>query len=304
MKKDLLSLADLTKEEMLGIFEKTTLLKKKPHSMPSVLKNKVIGLIFQKPSNRTRVSFEVGAMQLGAFSLYLGPGDIRFGERESIKDIARVLSRYLDLVVIRTFNHNNILEFAEYASIPVINGLSDLFHPCQALGDFFTIREELGSLKNKTICFVGDGNNVLHSLLYCAAKTGLNMKIATPKGYEPSKKILQSSVSMAKKTGAKIEMLHDPKKAAKDADIIYTDVWVSMGQEKEKFVRIKAFKGFNVNSKLVSLAKKSALVMHCLPAHRGEEITDEVMEAKNSITFDQAENRLHVQKAVMLKLLT
>jgi len=303
MKKDLLSIADLTREDILSLFDKAALLKKKPHSMPDALRNKVIGLIFQKPSNRTRVSFEVGSIQLGASSLYLGPDDIKFGERESIKDMARVLSRYLNLVVIRTFNHNNILEFAQYAGIPVINGLSDLFHPCQALGDVFTIKEKLGSLKNKTICFVGDGNNVLHSLLYCVAKTGLSMKIATPKEYEPNKEILQTSIAMAKKNGGKIDMLHDPTEAAKNADIIYTDIWVSMGQEKEKSTRIKAFKGFNVDSKLMSLAKKGTLVMHCLPAHRGEEITDEVMESKNSIIFDQAENRIHVQKAIMLKLL-
>ncbi|MCK4463480.1 MAG: ornithine carbamoyltransferase [Candidatus Omnitrophica bacterium] len=303
MKEDFLSIANLTKEEISQIFQKAALLKKKPLSMSQTLKNKIIGLIFQKPSNRTRVSFEVGSIQMGASPIYLGPDDIKFGERESIKDIAKVLSRYLNLAVLRTFNHSDILEFAKYATIPVVNGLSDLFHPCQALSDIFTIKEKLTEIKGKTLCFVGDGNNVLHSLLYCCSKLGINMKIATPNGYKPSNKILQSAMTIAKKTGSSIELGDDPQKATKGADIIYTDVWVSMGQEKQKFIREKAFKGFQVNAKLISLAKKNALVMHCLPAHRGEEITDDVIESKNSVVFDQAENRLHVQKAIMLKLL-
>ena len=303
MKKELLSIVDLTKEEILEIFEKAAELKENPLSMSSTFKGKIVGLIFQKPSNRTRVSFEVGSIQLGANPIYLSPQDVSFGQRESIKDIARVLSRYLDLTILRTFKHSDILEFAQYATIPVINGLSDLFHPCQALTDVFTIKKKLTDIKDKTLLFIGDGNNVLHSLLYCCSKIGLNMRIVTPKKYKPNNKILQSAIAIAKKTGSKIELIEDPKKAVKDVDVIYTDVWVSMGQEKEKFIRMKAFNGFQVNSKLISLAKKNVLVMHCLPAHRDEEITDEAIEGENSIVFDQAENRLHVQKAIMLKLL-
>ncbi len=303
MKKDFLSVSDLTKDEITEIFDKAAQLKKSPLSESKALKNKIVGLIFQKPSTRTRISFEAGSIQLGASSVYLGPDDIKFGKREPIKDIARVLSRYLNLAVLRTFSHDDILEFAQYATIPVVNGLTDLFHPCQALSDVFTIKEKLAEIKGKTLCFVGDGNNVLHSLLYCCSKLGINMKIATPAGYKPSNKILQSAITIAKKTGSSIELGDDPQKATKGVDIIYTDVWASMGQEREKFIRMKAFKGFQVNSRLISLAKKGALVMHCLPAHRSEEITDDVIESENSVVFDQAENRLHVQKAIMLKLL-
>ena len=290
MKKDFITIAELETIEVFEIFDLTFKLKKDPLCKKDALKNKTVGLIFQKPSNRTRVSFEVASVELGAVPVYLGPDDIELGKREPIKDIARVLSRYINLAVLRTFSHDDILEFAEYATIPVINGLSDLFHPCQALGDIFTIKEKLGTLKDKALCFVGDGNNVLHSLLYCSSKVGLNLKIATPKGYEPDKKILANAKSIAKKTGSKIELFSDPKKAAKDADVIYSDVWVSMGQEKERSVRLNSFKGFQINSELINLAKKNVIIMHCLPAHRGEEITDEAIESKKSVVFDQAEN--------------
>lgn len=303
MKKDFLSVLDLKKEEMEDVFSTTALLKKEPFSKKGVLKDKTVCLIFQKPSNRTRVSFEVGAIELGGSSVYLGPDDIAFGKRESIKDIARVLSRYVQLMVLRTFSHDNILELAKYSDIPVINGLSDLLHPCQAMADIFTIREKLTDVKGRTLAFVGDGNNVLHSLLQGASMVGMNVKIATPKGYGPNEAIVKKAKELGEKAGSRIEINNDPKDAVREADVIYTDVWVSMGQESEKAARVKAFKGFQVNSELVGMAKKDVLVMHCLPAHRDEEITDEVIESKNSIVFDQAENRLHVQKAIMCKLI-
>lgn len=303
MKKDFLSVLDFSVDEIFEIFNLASRLKKEPLLEQDVLRSKVLGLIFQKPSNRTRVSFEVGAIHLGGSSVYLGTDDIKLGEREPIKDIARVLSGYVQLVVLRTFKHRDIEEFAKYASIPVINGLSDLFHPCQGMADIFTIKEKLGDIKGKTLCFIGDGNNVLNSLLYCSTKASMNINIATPKKYGPSGKILKTALSLAKKTGAKMKIGNDPKEAAKHADVIYTDVWVSMGQESERAAKVKAFKGFQVNSELIKLAGKEVLIMHCLPAHRGEEITDDVIDGKHSIVFEQAENRLHVQKAIMTKLI-
>ncbi|MFH1791801.1 MAG: ornithine carbamoyltransferase [Candidatus Omnitrophota bacterium] len=304
MKKDLLTLNDLSVEDIGEIFKLAEEVKKKPFSRKGALKDAVVALIFQKPSTRTRVSFEVGTVQLGGTPIYLGPDDIMLGAREPIKDMARVLSRYIQLAVLRTFRHEDIEEFSGYASMPVINGLSDLFHPCQALADIFTMREKLGALKGRTLCFIGDGNNVLHSLLHCAARTSVNMMVATPKGYEPDAKVLKAAFATAAKTGARILIGNDPVEAVKGADIIYTDVWVSMGQESERSAKIKAFKGFRVTADLVRQSGGKALVMHCLPAHRGEEITDDVIDGKNSIVFDQAENRLHVQKAVMIKLMS
>jgi len=303
MKKDLVSISDLSKDELMGIFDNTARIKANPFSEKDALKNKIVGLIFQKPSNRTRVSFEVGAIQLGGNPVYLGPDDIKVGVREPIKDIARVISRYMQLVVFRTLRHEDIQEFAHYADIPVINGLSDLLHPCQALADIFTVQEKLGAIKGKTLCFIGDGNNVLHSLLFCCSKLSMNVKIAVPKNYEPDKIILEQSIKIAKETGAKIEIGNNPVEAVKNADIIYTDVWISMGQEAQRAAKTSVFKGFQLNAELMGSADRDALVMHCLPAHRGDEITDEVIESRNSIVFDQAENRLHTQKAVMLKLL-
>jgi len=303
MKKDLLSIAELSHEEIFELFRVTKALKKDPKARSSALKGKVIGLIFEKPSTRTRVSFEAGAIQLGAGSMYLGSEDIEFGVREPVRDIARVFSRYVDLAVLRTYKHSDIDTFASYADIPVINGLSDFAHPCQALTDIFTAQEKFGEIKGRTIAYVGDGNNVLHSLVMCAAKASMNMHIATPKKYSLTKESVAQALKLARKHGCKINFYNDPKLAVKGADIIYTDVWVSMGQESQAKKKITHFKGFQVNSKLMSLAKKGAFFMHCLPAHRGEETTDEVMESVNSIVFDQAENRLHVAKAIMLKLL-
>ena len=233
----------------------------------------------------------------------MGSEEINLGVREAISDVAKTLSRYVDGIVLRTFGHENVVELARSASVPVINGLSDLSHPCQALGDAYTIKEKLGSLEGKTLTYVGDGNNVANSLIYCASKMGLNFNIATPKGYELDKDVVQSAKEFAGLSGAKLMITLDPRKACKAADVIYTDVWASMGQEKEAQKRKKIFKDYQVNKKLVSCAKAGCLIMHCLPAHRGQEITDEVIDSANSVVFDQAENRLHVQKAILIKLL-
>ncbi|TRZ50139.1 ornithine carbamoyltransferase [bacterium] len=302
MKKDLISVGDLTSKEIEEIFALTDQLKKNKAKFSKVLSGKTLALIFQKPSNRTRVSFEVGMYQLGGYSLYLSPEEINLGVRESIKDVAKTLSKYVDGIVLRTYEHKNALEMAKHAAVPVINGLSDFSHPCQALADVYTIKEKLKKLKGKTLVYVGDGNNVCNSLLYACAKAGLNMNVATPKGYEPDGGVLEGAKVMAKK-GVRINLFHKPQEAVKNSDVIYTDVWASMGQEKEAQKRKKLFKDFQVNKKLVKLAKKNVLIMHCLPAHRGEEITNDVIDSKNSIVFDQAENRMHVQKAILIKLL-
>jgi len=295
MKKDLLAISDFTKSEIEGIFSLAARLKANRKSHEPSLKNKTVGLLFEKPSTRTRVSFEVGVYELGGNTIYLSSDEVELGKREAIKDAAIVLSRYLDGLVIRTFSHDRAVEMAKFSSIPIINGLTDFMHPCQALSDLFTIKEKKG-LDNITIAFVGDGNNVLNSLLSGCGRMELKIKIACPKGYEPDKDIF-------KQAGAGTELFNKPEDAVSGADIIYTDVWTSMGQEKEYKKRLKVFKKFQVNSKLLGLAKKDAMVMHCLPAHRGQEITDEVLDGKQSIVVDQAENRLHVQKAILVKLL-
>lgn len=291
MKKDLISINDLNASEIKALFNLTDRLNREPDKFNSALKGKTLALIFQKPSNRTRVSFEVGMYSLGGHCVYLRPDEINLGVRESIKDVAKTLSRYVDGIVLRTFQHQTILDFARYCDKPVINGLSDFSHPCQALADIYTIKEKLNYIKGITLAYIGDGNNVCNSLIYVCAKLGIKMKVACPKGYEPKAR----SVSL--------KLSHNPLEAAKQADVIYTDVWVSMGQEKQAQKRKAIFKRFQVNKKLVSLAKKNVLVMHCLPAHRGEEITDEVIDSGNSVVFDQAENRMHVQKAILIKLI-
>ncbi|MGB2705829.1 MAG: ornithine carbamoyltransferase [Candidatus Omnitrophota bacterium] len=302
MKRDLISIKDLTKKEILGLFEQARVFKKNPFLKRKALESKSIALVFQKPSNRTRVSFEVGMVDLGGHAIYLGPEELELGVRESVKDVARVLSRYLDGIVARTFSHKDLLDMAKFSSIPVINGLSDLLHPCQGLSDLFTIEEKFGKKRIK-ISFVGDGNNVLHSLLLGASTLGRDIFVATPKGHGPKVEILEEAKKIAAQNESVVELTNDPIECVKDADVIYTDVWSSMGQEKEKQKRIEMFKGFQVNGELVSHAKGDSSIMHCLPAHRGEEITDEVMDGKNSIVYEQAENRLHVQKAILLKLL-
>ncbi|MFH0771350.1 MAG: ornithine carbamoyltransferase [Candidatus Omnitrophota bacterium] len=302
--KDLISINDLLDYDIQEIFRLTGELKAEKRLKESEsLKGKTLGLIFQKPSLRTKVSFEVAMIQLGGSAVYLAPEEIKLGQREEIKDVARTLSRYLDGIVARTFKHNDILNLAKYSTIPVINGLSDYLHPCQVLSDLFTIEEKRGSLKDIKLAFIGDGNNVCNSLLHICAKLGVNISAATPKGYEPDKEVVKDASEIAKTTKAKITLTNHPATAAKEADVIYTDVWTSMGQEKEFAKRLEAFKDFQVSSKLCSEAKKDYLIMHCLPAHRGEEITDECLESPHSIVFDQAENRLHVEKAILLLLL-
>ena len=300
MKKDLISIKDLSLKEIEGIFNLTDKLKKEPGKFKKALESKTLALVFEKPSNRTYVSFAVGMYQLGGNSIYLGPEQIKLRVRETIKDVAKTLSRYVDGIALRTFDHENVVEMAKYATIPVINGLSDFSHPCQALADVYSIREKLKSFKGKTLAYIGDGNNVCNSLLYCCSKIGINMNVAAPKGYEPSRLVLKES---AKEKGIKINLFSQPGDAVKSVDVIYTDVWASMGQEKEAEKRKQVFKKFQINKNLMKLAKKRVLIMHCLPAHRGEEITDEAIDSQNSIVFDQAENRMHVQKAILIKLL-
>lgn len=303
--KDLLTINALTTEEIEDILTLSAELKakQKNRQMDCPLIGRTLGMFFEKPSTRTRVSFEVGIYQLGGQAIVLPVSDLQIGRGETIADTARVLSRYIDAIVIRTFEHKIVEEWAEHASIPVINGLTDLHHPCQALADVFTIKEKKGSLNGLKLTYIGDGNNVAHSLIEICVKTGVDISLACPKGYEPDKKIVKSAIEDAKKHGSKIEISSDPQKAAKDADVLYTDVWASMGQEKEHKKRLKIFKDYQLNKKLLKAAKPDALVMHCLPAHRGEEITEDVLEGTNSVIFDQAENRLHTQKAVMLRLM-
>ncbi len=303
--RSLISINDLTHEEIWQIFDLTKTLKLNrlsgaPHRL---LEGKKLGMIFSKPSTRTRVSFEVGIYELGGIGLYFGPTDLQLGKSENISDTAKVLSRYLDGIMIRTFAHQDVIDLARYGSIPVINGLTDLLHPCQGLTDLFTILEKKGNLKGLKLAFIGDGNNVAHSLLNGCSKTGMDITIACPKGYEPDKDIVAGAMANAKYFNSKVEILNDPKEAVKNADVIYTDVWASMGQEKEAAERKKIFMDYQINQELVKLAKDDYLFLHCLPAHRGDEVVNEVIDSANSVVFDEAENRLHVQKAIMALLL-
>lgn len=297
-KRDLLSLRDLSRAEISGIFTLGRRLKQKqkrgvPHRL---LSGKTLALVFEKPSLRTRVSFETGMAQLGGHAVFLGPAEIHLGVRESAADCARSLSRWVDLIVVRTFSQDALEEVARCATVPVINGLTDLFHPCQVLADCFTLLEHKGKLEGLKIAFVGDGNNMVHTWMQAAEKFSFSFALACPRGYEPSAEITR----VAKQDGGRIVVTNDVAKAVQGADVIYTDVWTSMGQEGESEVRRKAFQGYQVNRDVVAMAKRDVLVMHCLPAHRGEEITDEVLEGPQSIVFDQAENRLHAQKAIMV----
>lgn len=302
MKRDLLKISDLTKSEIDGLFERTNILKDN-HKKGIPYKpfiGKTLGLIFEKASTRTRVSFEAAMFQLGGNAIFISSRDSQMGRGEPIKDTARVLSRYLDTVVIRTFGHDIVEEFSKYSSIPVINGLTDLHHPCQVLTDVFTMVEKKGDYKGLKAAWIGDGNNMANSWIEAASILGFDLFLACPKGYEPDSKIIEHAKKNAQ---SNIEILKDPKDAAKDADVLNTDVWASMGQEQETEKRKKAFQDYQINSEVLKLAKKDAIVMHCLPAHRGEEITDEVMEGSQSVVFEQAENRLHVQKAILEMLL-
>lgn len=304
-RKDLLSVLELSEEDIKEIFATAKSLKdkQKKGEVYTPLTGKTLAMIFAKSSTRTRVSFEVGMLQLGGHALFLSTQDIQLKRGETIHDTAKTLSRYVDGIMMRTYSHKDVIEMAQYASVPVINGLTDLLHPCQALTDIFTIVEKKGVMKGLKIVYIGDGDNVANSLAECAAKLGLYMVLCTPPGYDPDKNILKTAEKAASATGGKIILTNDPQAAAQDADILYTDVWTSMGKEQEREERLKVFKTYQINGKLMAKAKKECLVMHCLPAHRGEEITAEVMDGPQSIAFDQAENRLHVQKAILSLLL-
>lgn len=303
MTKDFISIHDISLYEFNEILELSEKIKRHPQKFQHALKNKVLAMIFQKPSLRTRVTFEVGMLELGGHAVYLAPSDSQAGTRETFPDVGKNLERWVDGIVIRTFAHQNILDLAAAASIPVINGLSDLLHPCQAMADFFTLQEKKGALSKVKLAYVGDGNNVCHSLLFAAAKAGAAMAVATPPGYEPKEEIVRPAREDGRETGFSLEISSDPRKAVADADAVYTDVWASMGQESEKAIRAKIFAPFQVNAGLMALANKDAVFMHCLPAHRGEEVTDEVLDAPYSVVYDQAENRLHVQKVIMVLLM-
>jgi len=303
--KDLLSVTDFSKEEMIAIFEYTKKMKDelnqgKTHNF---LEGKTLGMIFEKTSTRTRVSFEVAMFQLGGYALFLSRDDIQLGRGETVGDTARVLSRYLDGIMIRCYTHATALELAENATIPVINGLTDTFHPCQALADFYTIYERNKNFKNEKLAFVGDGNNVAQSLMLTAAMLGVNFALACPKGYYPAKNVVEMAFSIASKSGSVITLTGDIAMAVEQATYLYTDVWVSMGQEKEASRRRKDFAKYKITMKILDKCAPNCKVMHCLPAHRGEEITDEVIDSPQSIVLDQAENRLHVQKAILCALM-
>jgi len=300
--KDLVALSYLSTEEIYEILETARNLKLEHRAgvKHDVLAGKTLAMIFQKPSLRTRVSFENGMYQLGGNAIYLGPDDIKLGKRETTEDIAIVLSGYVDGIMARVFEHQAILDLAKYADVPVINALCDRYHPCQILGDLLTIMEKKRELSGLTLTFIGDGNNVAHSLINGCAKVGMNFRIACPKGYEPNEEVVQGSRAI----GGNVEIMHDPKEASAGADVLYTDVWASMGQETQAQEKKHAFAGFTVDEDLLKLADAEALVMHCLPAHYDEEITYAASRSKGSAIFDQAENRMHAQKAVMALLMS
>jgi ornithine carbamoyltransferase len=302
MKKDLLSIYNLSREEIDSLFMRAKEIKKKQKKgiIYQPLLGKTLGMVFEKPSTRTRVSFEVGMYQLGGHAIYLRWRDTQLGRGETIGDTARTLSRYLNCVMIRTFSQETIEEFARYATIPVINGLTDSCHPCQILSDVFTIIEKKGTYQGLKVAYIGDGNNIAHSWIDAALRLGFDLTLACPAAHQPDRKVL---VRAQQEATSRIEVTSDPSLAAKDADVISTDTWVSMGQETEYRQRIKVFKEFQVNAHFLTVARKDVVVMHCLPAHRGEEITDEVMDGAHSIIFDQAENRLHLQKAILVTLM-
>jgi len=300
--KHFLSVADLNGDEVEQLIKQTLLMKR--GSTERLLSGKSVALLFEKPSLRTKVSFDIAIEQLGGHPVYLSPAEVGMGKRESGSDVARVLCRYVDGIVARTFAHQTLLTLAEYSSVPVVNALSDLEHPCQALADFLTIYENKGRLANLTLAFIGDGNNVANSLLLAASLTGVNFHIASPSGYEIKKEILSQGRKLAASSGSRIELTNDPRTAVKDVDVVYTDVWTSMGQEAEAEKRRRIFSDYQVNEKLLSLAKKDALFMHPLPAHHGEEISSGLLDNPHSVVFAQAENRLHLQKALLAKLLS
>jgi ornithine carbamoyltransferase len=304
--KHFLSLADLTPEQLSHLLDLAVHLKGqwKTGGNPPLLQNKTLGMVFTKPSLRTRVSFDMAMLHLGGQALYLSPNEISLGQRESVADVARVLSRYVDIIMARVFGHRDVLELAQYSRVPVINGLSDYTHPCQGLADLLTIREKLGPLQGLKLAYIGDGNNVANSLIFGAALSGMSFAIASPAGFEIRGDVVSKAKLLAARSGATLYFSHEPAEAVRDADAIYTDVWTSMGQEAETQKRLEVFAPrYQINSALVSKAKRQAIVLHCLPAHRGQEITDEVADGSHSALWDQAENRMHAQKAVLVELL-
>ncbi|MFB3814955.1 MAG: ornithine carbamoyltransferase [Terriglobales bacterium] len=300
---DFLSIRDFSPEQIAHLLDLAAAIKANPEAYSSALKGKTLAMIFEKPSLRTRVTFDVGIQQLGGFSLYLSPAEINLGKRESVYDVAKNLERMLQGIMIRTFAHEIVERMAEYASIPVINGLTDYSHPCQAMADYLAIRELKGKVAGLKVAFIGDGNNVAHSLMFAGAQLGAHVWVATPPGYEPDAAAIQWATERGQKTGGACTITNDPVEAARGADVIYTDVWASMGQEAEAEQRRKVFAPFQVNMQLFRHARPDALFMHCLPAHRGDEVTDDVIDSPNSVVFQEAENRLHAQKAIMLELM-
>ncbi len=303
MIEDFLSIHDLSLYEFNQILDMSQDIKENPQRHRSKLKEQILAMIFEKPSLRTRMTFEVGMLELGGEAIYLSPSDIQLGLRESVYDVGKNLERWVDGIMIRTFGHQIASDLAQASRIPVINALTNLLHPCQAMADFFTLREKKGSLNQLKLAYIGDGNNVCHSLLFASAKAGNEMIVATPEGFEPRTEILQQAEKDAQETGARIALTNDAHEAAEGADVIYTDVWASMGQEEEKDKRATLFAPYQVNKELMARAKENAVFMHCLPAHRGEEVTGDVIDSSQSVVFDQAENRLHVQKIIMLLLM-
>ena len=299
-----LSLKDWSRDELELLFEQAAAIKANPDAYASALAGQSLAMIFQKPSTRTRVSFEVGMYQLGGRALFLGADDIQLNRGETLADTARVLSRYVQGIMARVFAHQDVTDLARHGSVPVINGLSDLLHPCQAIADYFTLRERRGGLVGLKLAYVGDGNNVAHELMFGAVKLGLQFSIGCPKGYEPNPLIFKSAVREAQKLGSPIpEVSADPFEAVAGADAIYTDVWTSMGQESEAQARLEAFQGFEVTPAMMAAAGPDVMFMHCLPAHRGEEVAADVIDGPQSVVFDEAENRLHVQKAILVTLM-
>jgi ornithine carbamoyltransferase len=301
--KDFLTIKDFTTEELTHLLDIARDIKANPHHFSDALKGKTLALIFEKPSLRTRVTFDVGIQQLGGFSIYLSPAEINLGKRESVYDVAKNLERMVQGIMIRTFGHDIVERMAEYASIPIINGLTDFSHPCQAMADYLTLREYKEKLHGAKLAYVGDGNNVSNSLMFAGARLGVHVAVATPPGFEPKPEVTEWATHEARKTGATCLVTNDPAEAVRDADAVYTDVWASMGQEAEAEARKKVFRPYQVNEALMRHAKSDAIFMHCLPAHRGDEVTDGVIDAPYSVVFPQAENRLHAQKAIMLELM-
>jgi len=301
--KDLLTTGDLTRNDILGLFALVGRMKEKQEEYRTSCDGKVLGMLFRKPSTRTRVSFEVGIYQLGGTGMLFRPDELQLGRGETVEDTARVLSRYVDAMMIRTFAHSEVEEFARAATIPVINGLTDLVHPCQSLTDYFTMWEKGKQLDGLKVTYLGDGNNVAHSLITCGAKLGIHLTLGTPPGYEPDARFLEAALPDCAATGARLKVTNDPKEAIYEAQVIYADVWTSMGQEGETDYRDRLFRPFQVSLPLLSHAARGWLFMHCLPAHRGQEVTDDVADSPQSIIFDQAENRLHVQKGILHNLL-